>query len=92
MQKILILISFITLLNANQTNCIFYMNESGKGQDEIAMYIANGLHNEVYEIAQRTLKNTIKAKVECADVKQLKNFDFNAKIVEIKSIADKYKP
>jgi len=68
------------------------MKESGKGQDEIAMYIVNGLNNEVYEIAQRTLKSTIRAKVECADVAQLQNFDFDTKIFEIKSIADKYKP
>lgn len=68
------------------------MTESGKGQDEIAMYIINGLYNEVYETAQRTLKNTIKAKIECSDVESANNFNFDTKIVEIKSIADKYKP
>ena len=92
MRKLLIFILFATLLNASKASCIFHMKESGKGQDEIAMYIVNGLHNEVYETAQRTLKNTIKAKIECADVESMKNFDFDTKIVEIKSVADKYKP
>ena len=89
-----ILITYIlisTSIFASSHSCLTYMNEMNKAQDELVIYIAEGMNADANIAAKHAKAMAIKSKVNCSDVKAASSFDFNSKIQEFSAIQKKYK-
>lgn len=87
--KILYIVLISSILSADSSNCLNYLNKSNTAQDELALYIQNDLKVNAHFSAKEALMFSIKAKVACERYVDTKKIDL--KIIELNSLVQKYK-